>query len=58
VYPAFAEATKVTLAPLLTVPPPLVVPPATGEALVVIVAVVPAGTKFATRLRFALAMKA
>jgi hypothetical protein len=56
-YPAFAEATKVTLPPLLTVPPPLVVPPATGKALVVIVTVVAAGTKFATKVRFALAVK-
>jgi hypothetical protein len=43
--------------PVLKVPPPLVLPPALGEALVVIVTVVPAGTKFATRLRFALAVK-
>jgi hypothetical protein len=43
--------------PVLKVPPPLVLPPALGEALVVIVAVVPAGTKFATKVRFALAVK-
>ena len=53
-YPEAALAVTVTLVPQVFVPPPLVVPPAPGELLVVIAYVVL--EKFATKVRFAFAV--